>query len=439
MRRQQVRVALVVILISSTTGCYSIKTSELKSDIKPASNTASCVAGTTDVAGQLGLNYAMSSLDASALLVPELVRGGTIKAESGVPGRISPQTQAVLPSTSLIANIAIDSPDAAATSALAQATALSNAMSPASIDSRFKALYAEVPKALQDDKVFSALYKQARYTAARAQGSVAQKANIPSANFSVGTAQERSDNLSNRDFEAFTTTVKILLTSPDFAVGGDSRNSPTPSKSVQATKGISFKNAFVRYFADYYEGKFIDRFGTTISKPSLSLTISDTEIGNVVQVMWELILDYTLGTPVWTDGSKYYPGGSANKPTVLAENLVIAQSLLADNLSDHCGITKLKAEAIQYLANTASDRASAMGGLVTGSFGGFEVGLGFLGKFSFGDNQTIQTVVKTSVGEVAGRAAEEASYRTLYWIPYNGRTFVMEDIVQQFLDAHITK
>jgi hypothetical protein len=463
----RLRAAIVAISISSAAGCYSINTSELKSDIKPSPASGTCLAGTQDVSDQVAAdkakveadavqavaegkpapaakpvaNAVLASADATALLVPDLVRGAKVTAELGSPGRTSQQKLALPPNP--IANVM--TPAQASADAVRQAVALSSALSPAAINARFAVIESEVPQTLKEDKVFRALYAQAHYTANRAQATVASRANISTTNFVVSTPTESSDKLSNGDFKAFLITLKTLLTSPDFAVGGKQPNGgspPSTSVTADASKsGITFKNAFIRYFKDYYDGTFVDRSGTAISKPTLSLTISDTEIGNVVQVMWELILDYTLTTPVWTDGTNYYPGpdGQSKQPTVVHENLVTAQSLLPEDQSKHCGITKTKAEAIWYLTNTASDKASALGGVVTESFGGFSVGLGFLGKFSFGDNQTLQTVIKTSIGELAGRAAEEASYRTLYWIPYNSNTFVMEDLVQQFLDAHSGK
>jgi hypothetical protein len=150
--------------------------------------------------------------------------------------------------------------------------------------------------------------------------------------------------------------------------------------------------------------------------------------------MWELIYDYAFRTPVWTStDNKYYPGGSSTAPTVVASKLITPIALLSDGDAHQCGITKLKAEAIQYLSNAASDKASSLGGLVGGSFGGLHFGLGVLGKISVGDNQTLQALVKASLGEAAERATEEASYRVLYWIPYNNET-LLADLVQQYLD-----
>jgi len=95
----------------------------------------------------------------------------------------------------------------------------------------------------------------------------------------------------------------------------------------------------------------------------------------------------------------------------------------------------LKAEAIQYLAQTAGNRASMLGGTVGGSFGGIHVGLGVFGKWSIGDNQTLQALVKTALNKTFERAAEKAAYSVLYWVPYNGNN--LPDLIQRYLDSRL--
>jgi hypothetical protein len=93
----------------------------------------------------------------------------------------------------------------------------------------------------------------------------------------------------------------------------------------------------------------------------------------------------------------------------------------------------LKAQAIAYLANTGATRTSTLGGLVTGSFGGLGVSLGVFGKISIGDNQTLQTIVKTALSHAAARAAEQASYLALSQIGYNSGA-TLADLISYYLD-----
>jgi hypothetical protein len=282
--------------------------------------------------------------------------------------------------------------------------------------------------------VFNALVDGLRQTVVRAQADIARPANLPDSIGSVGTVTApTSVNLTDEDFKTFAKTMRNLLVSPTLAVGALQSGSPV-STAAKSGDSVTFKSAFVSYFSAYYKGSFVDRFGTKLAKPGISRTISDAEIASAIKVMWELVFDYTLHTPVWKSGTTYYPGATTEVPTAVAAKLIVAQDLLADADSKHCGITALKAEAIEYLSNAAADRAAALGGLVGGSFGGFHFGFGVMGKLSIGDNQMLQAVVKMSLSETAGRAAEEASYRALYWIPYNGETLI-SDLVQQYLDG----
>lgn len=245
---------------------------------------------------------------------------------------------------------------------------------------------------------------------------------------------EALQDLDELDFKAFGTTVRQMLLSADTAFGtqGDQPFNASDEKTT-------FKTAFIAYFSAYYKGKYVDRFGDTLAKPVISRTIGNTEIAGAAQVLLELLMDYGFRTPVWVDASgNYYPGAAKKDtpPTVIAAGIVGPTNLLKAGEEHKCGITQLKAEAIEYLANAASARASAVGGLVGGSFGGLHFGLGVFGKLSIGDNQTLQVLVKTSLGKFFERAAEEVSYRVLYWIPYNPGTTLAE-LVQKYLDSKI--
>jgi hypothetical protein len=326
----------------------------------------------------------------------------------------------------------------ATSDALRQANSLARSISVKSAATRLALLRSSTPSELQTDKVFNALVDGVRQTVVRAQADIARPANLPDSIGSVGTVTPpTSVNLTENDFKAFAKTIRNVLVSPTLAVGALQSGSPV-STAADSGDSVSFKSAFVSYFSAYYKGAFVNRFGTKLTKPAISRTISDAEIASAVQVMWELVFDYTLHTPVWKSGSTYYPGATKEIPTAVAVKLIVAQDLLADADSKHCGITSLKADAIEYLSNAAADRAAALGGLVGSSFGGIHFGFGIMGKISIGDNQLLQAVVKTSLSETAGRAAEEASYRALYWIPYNGETLIA-DLVQQYLDGNAPK
>ena len=187
----------------------------------------------------------------------------------------------------------------------------------------------------------------------------------------------------------------------------------------------TFNEALVYYFNQYYQDKYVDRFGNPVHTPNSLQTITDNEIAGTVTVFLELAMDYAFQTPIWYDANKqvYLPGTGTpkNRPTAVGGKLVPVPNLQPSTNDEQtlvCGITALKAQAIQFVAQTAGSRASSLAGTVGGSFGGINVGLGVLGKLSIGDNKTLQTLTKTALALTFARAGEEACYRVLYKIGY---------------------
>jgi hypothetical protein len=461
----------------SLSACSTMPISDLTSDIRGGANTHGCIADVTTAATAAEAAVMRFHVPAQfkakdvtypsvAIAVPALLLSSS-QVQPAIAGAAEPafvtSARTALTSRVLVTGVAGFSDDsipaeanAAVTAARVQAASLVRSMAVESTTTRFAKLFDEAPSTLKTDKVFLHLFQGARQSAATAQSSVAAMpadrqptlqgsattvANISPKLDEANAAVAPPADLNNGDFKSFAKTVRDLMVAPKLAVGGNqlaTKGAAGENTAATPEDSVTFKNAFVSYFSAYYNGEFVDRSGTTLTKPSISRTISDAEIASTLQVMWQLIFDYTLRTPVWKSGSLYYPGATSNEPTAVTANLVTPQSLLADTDSDHCGITALKAQAIQYLSNAAADRASSLGGMVSGSAGGLHFGLGVMGKLSIGDNQALQAIVQMSLSQMAGRAAEEASWRALYWIPYNDKTLVA-DLVQQFLDGKASK
>jgi len=203
-----------------------------------------------------------------------------------------------------------------------------------------------------------------------------------------------------------------------------------PSVSAPSSRVASTPSQFVQYFQAYYDNKYIDRYGNSISKPTLTLTVSDTEISAAVSVLVDYIIDSIDTTPVWGTTANgvttYYPGGtnnegSKNEPTFLT--VYGSHAPQYQPLSNGpCGITVAKAKLLAELAGAASDEGGTVSGLVHGSFGGFEVGLGFLGKFSFGDDQTLAAIVKAAASRLSARVTVAAAWPVLSEISYTDTT-----------------
>jgi hypothetical protein len=220
-----------------------------------------------------------------------------------------------------------------------------------------------------------------------------------------------------------------------------------------------FNQVLVAYVSAYVDGKYVDRFGTTLPAPAISRTVGNTEIAGVISVIIDAVGDYLVRGPVWTEkgdrGTLYYPASFSKDAADLAlkdpkaaplEPTVVGLRIKARGqgdgegapliqpvplVTDGCGITKDKAKAIEYLGQTAALKASMVGGITGGSFGGFGASFGAFGKISVGDNQTVQVVIKTVLGKVAERVAADAAYRIFYRLPDKAQ---LAELVQKYLD-----
>ena len=267
-----------------------------------------------------------------------------------------------------------------------------------------------LPSAIRDHSVTDAIV--AIITKASAQGQLnrakASGQNVTSQQAELNKFQVPS-SISNKDLTDFANKLFDGQLAPNF-VAPQSAPSGAPTKS----------QLFSTYFDAYYQGKFYDRLGVNITKPTTSLQIPDSEIAAALTVLLEYTADLVDPTPVLGNkdldangqpvpDTTYYPGKNANEPTALVAHVARYQNIAKNK----CGVTEETAPLLANLANSAADRAAAVSGLASGSWGGFEVGLGFLGKFSVGDNQTLTTIVKTTASRVALRASLAASYWAL--------------------------
>lgn len=405
MWRKGIRTGIAVVFLLMLFGCGTMKTSELVPDVI----------------------YAKKSKDKQC-------RPTDVQALFLAPG--APALKAMLASSSLSREELIK--------ASPEASALSKAFTLSAVSARLDAVKAELPEPLAKDRVLLELLRSVGFAVSTAQNAIVMQAGLSPDLVSVTDTVnfDSPANLDEVDFKNFAEKIRQSMATAPFAYGAQVAGDDRHLSATDDGEAIKFGTAFVNYFSAYYKGNYVDRFGTALPKPAITRTIGNTEIAGTLQVLVELILDYSLKTPVWQDAAKtYYPGSFAKDtaPTVVVAKLVKPTPLLSDDADTHsCGITKLKAEAIEYIANAAADKASAMGGLVGGSFGGLQFGLGIFGKFSVGDNQTLSVLVKTTLAKVFERAGEEASYRVLYWIPYNDKA-VLADLVQQYLDSQSNK
>jgi hypothetical protein len=230
---------------------------------------------------------------------------------------------------------------------------------------------------------------------------------------------------------------------------------PVLFRGVSALTGYAaqagFNQSLIYYFQAYFKGTYVDRFGVPVPAPNSLQTISDGEIQGTVQVFLEALMDYYIQTPIWYLGDSgkrsYYPGSgsdtgktptvvSANKNGVMPLKLIQLVTKPPNGPIPACGITKIKAEAIQHIAQDAGNRAGQLGGQIGGGFGGINVGLGVLGKISIGDNKTIHGVITTALQKTFMRAGEESAIRVLNLVP-NDKYTTLADLISAFLNAQL--
>jgi hypothetical protein len=268
---------------------------------------------------------------------------------------------------------------------------------------------AAVPPDVRSDPVFGAvrdlMIKATASASMQRQVATARALNVPIAATDIAevNAFGATGSVSHGDLKAFTKLLTSYGLHPTMRTSANAIDAPVAGAAAQPKP-----NAFSKYFTAYYSGKFYDRLGVAIAKPTASLTITDAEIASALTMLLEYAADLYDPTPVMVNGSTYYPGNNSNEPTALSAGVASSQTIGADS---GCNWNTKDAPVLGNLASAAADQAGAVGGLVTGTWGGWEIGFGFLGKFSLGDNQTLATIAKT----FASRVAERTTLASIYW------------------------
>jgi len=205
--------------------------------------------------------------------------------------------------------------------------------------------------------------------------------------------------ITNADFFAFTQKISEFVLRHTISAASDTGD-----------VGDKFWVNLKQYYLAYYRGTFVDYFSRTVSGPKSTLTIDDTEISEIASVFLELLLDQALDPTVWCDHcglddtkKTFYPGGvTGAKPTYLVVNNIDPQPFSSPT-SYGCGMTKTKADTVNYLARTFGTAATTETSLAVKTAGGLEVGLGIFGKINIGDNNTLTSLLNAAVGEVVKR------------------------------------
>lgn len=174
------------------------------------------------------------------------------------------------------------------------------------------------------------------------------------------------------------------------------------------------------YLSAYYSGEkgFVNREGTVFKRPEIKYSIGNDVITAVVAISLECLLDSLVHTPVYiiekggetkfqTIGGAQpsfdvYETRDANKPAVY-------RTLLVEKGAP--GIEARELKAIRFLSGLAGDQSKTISGAVYRAIGGLDIGFVLLGKFSFGDNDTLAKILDTAFEIASKRIVEEGAYR----------------------------
>jgi hypothetical protein len=214
-----------------------------------------------------------------------------------------------------------------------------------------------------------------------------------------------------------------------------------------------FSTILIGYMREYFDGQFVNRFGTAAAKPGSSGTgISDAAVSGVATVFFEALFDYLERTPIpadvdWDPASGTAPtpkqlwgsplkggagGGASPLPTALA-----AMKQSSDDKSIYgtvrlikvydptqssppppgCGITASEARAIVTLSSYFGQRMVVWNGALAEFFSTINVGLFAGTSFAVGDNKTLVDVFKAIVEVIGRRSAEQLLFHIFYDAP----------------------
>lgn len=182
----------------------------------------------------------------------------------------------------------------------------------------------KVPLPLQQNAVVEDVFRSAKLTIAR---SMIQEQSVPdlgrsSINRAVlkyetdyvkSTPLREPETLNDSDFREFVDefSEQILRHTHGSSQGSDD----------------DFWQRLENYYAAYAAGNFVDYFGNTYEKPTLSLSVTDQELANVVGVFVEMLFDAAAGTPIWVpmdSDSKHSGSTTAGSDIITVPESVIA-------------------------------------------------------------------------------------------------------------------
>jgi hypothetical protein len=152
-----------------------------------------------------------------------------------------------------------------------------------------------LPSELKNDPVVNTVLNHAQYATANSRA-IAKSLLKPGSDVTATTTvmPKPANTLTHLDIDRFAKVVssQVLRRTPATPNGNDSYNLDPFWQKLRA------------YYVAYYGGTFHTYFGDSFSAPTVSLTISDTEIVQATTVFIELLMDEVFGSPIWLSSDK---------------------------------------------------------------------------------------------------------------------------------------
>jgi len=208
-------------------------------------------------------------------------------------------------------------------------------------------------------------------------------------------------------------------------------STPTHGFSMEESRKSSWTEIFVAYMMEYYNGKYIDRYGVEYEKPKLSFKITNDAIVALANIFQESLWDYAflslhedIKDPVIyrVDAKDSFLNGSGKTPTfakflrVKSETDKIAGLVEPVRTDDRAeGLGKRDVCVVHYFSGLSGESSEAVSGMFVKSLGGFNVGfVAAYGKWSIGDNETLTKLIDASVETFSKRSADLLFSTILY-------------------------
>jgi hypothetical protein len=192
---------------------------------------------------------------------------------------------------------------------------------------------ARIPSSLRDTPAVNAVFAAAKRSAAfgvqakhkalvenygtmtrgraNAQVLAAFRQSVAENDQTVQTRYPQAPSLSVKDFR----NLQYEISEQVFRHTRGTPSGTGPRALDTAATDDAFWDHLGTYYSKYFAGSFVDYFGVAYPAPTLSLTLSDTDLGYAIAVFFELVFDEGAQTPLW----KVQPD-SSHKGTITADS-----------------------------------------------------------------------------------------------------------------------